>query len=75
MPAICGLIVLIRAAMPFHSDQGCTDIVSLLSLSKSKAGGASRWVSALAIHNELLSRGRLVRFLLFANDIHVKKHW
>ena len=48
------------AALPFHADQGATDIISLLSVGKSKAGGASRWVSAIAIHNELLRRGRKV---------------
>lgn len=46
--------------LPFHSDQGATDLIALLSLSTSKAGGASQWVSGVAIHNELLRRGRKV---------------
>lgn len=45
----------------FHSDQGATDLIALLSLNKAKEGGESKWVSALAIHNELLRRGRKVR--------------
>eukprot|EP00891_Asterochloris_glomerata_P005068 jgi/Astpho2/5068/Aster-x0233 len=42
----------------FHSDQGATDLIALLSLSAAKEGGDSKWVSSLAIHNELLRRGR-----------------
>lgn len=45
----------------FHSDQGATDLIALLSLTKAKSGGESKWVSGLAIHNELLRRGRKVR--------------
>lgn len=42
----------------FHSDQGATDLIALLSLTAAPKGGESKWVSALAIHNELLRRGR-----------------
>ncbi|EIE24910.1 Clavaminate synthase-like protein [Coccomyxa subellipsoidea C-169] len=42
----------------FHSDQGATDLISLLSLTNAKEGGVSKWVSSIAIHNELLRRGR-----------------
>ena len=51
------------AQLPFHSDQGATDLISLLSLSKAKSGGASQWVSGIAIHNEMLRRGRKVSIL------------
>lgn len=44
----------------FHADQGATDIISLLCLSAAQEGGASKWVSSIAIHNELLRRGRKV---------------
>lgn len=40
--------------------QGATDLIALLSLSAAKEGGDSKWVSSLAIHNELLRRGRKV---------------
>ena len=50
----------------FHSDQGATDLIALLSLTAAPQGGESKWVSAVAIHNELLRRGRqvMVAFLL-----------
>ena len=46
--------------LAFHSDQGATDLIALLSLANAKSGGESKWVSGLAIHNELLRRGRKV---------------
>ena len=46
--------------LPFHSDQGATDLIALLALNKAKSGGSSKWVSGIAIHNELLRRGRKV---------------
>ena len=46
--------------LTFHSDQGATDLIALLCLTKSKSGGESKWVSGIAIHNELLRRGRKV---------------
>jgi hypothetical protein len=50
-------------ALEFHSDQGATDLIALLSLSAAHEGGESLLVSAIAIHNELLRRGRKVRLL------------
>jgi len=47
-------------ALEFHSDQGATDLIALLSISAAKEGGESLLVSAIAIHNELLRRGRKV---------------
>ena len=44
----------------FFCLQGATDLIALLSLSAAKEGGDSKWVSSLAIHNELLRRGRKV---------------
>ncbi|KAK9812337.1 hypothetical protein WJX73_003313 [Symbiochloris irregularis] len=44
--------------LPFHSDQGATDLIALVSLTNAKRGGESKWVSGVAIHNELLRRGR-----------------
>ena len=49
-----------EARLEFHSDQGATDLIALLSINKAKEGGESKWVSAVAIHNELLRRGREV---------------
>jgi hypothetical protein len=46
--------------LEFHSDQGATDLIALLSISAAKEGGESLLVSAVAIHNELLRRGRKV---------------
>lgn len=42
------------AHMLFHSDQ--CDVVTLLCLRISKAGGASKIVSSLAVHNEMVRR-------------------
>lgn len=47
-------------ALEFHSDQGATDLIALLSIAAAKEGGESLLVSAIAIHNELLRRGRKV---------------
>ncbi|KAK9845169.1 hypothetical protein WJX84_011671 [Apatococcus fuscideae] len=47
-----------REFLPFHSDQGATDLIALLSLTAAPKGGESKWVSSLAIHNELLRQGR-----------------
>jgi len=47
--------------LAFHSDQGATDLIALLSIGASPGGGESKWVSAVAIHNELLRRGRQVQ--------------
>ncbi|KAK9813596.1 hypothetical protein WJX73_009365 [Symbiochloris irregularis] len=44
--------------LAFHSDQGATDLIALVSINKAKSGGESKWVSGVAIHNELLRRGR-----------------
>ncbi|KAK9809629.1 hypothetical protein WJX73_008948 [Symbiochloris irregularis] len=46
------------ARLAFHSDQAATDLVALLSVTAAKQGGESKWVSGIAIHNELLRRGR-----------------
>ena len=43
-----------RSHLPFHNDS--TDVVGLLCLQKAKSGGASRIVSAAAIHNEFVTR-------------------
>ena len=51
-----------EARLEFHSDQGATDLIALLSITKAKEGGESKWVSSVAIHNELLRRGRKVKF-------------
>ena len=47
--------------LAFHTDQGSTDLIALLSIGAAPKGGESKWVSAIAIHNELLRRGRKVR--------------
>ena len=46
--------------LPFHTDQGATDPIALLSVTAAPKGGESKCVSAVAIHNELLRRGRKV---------------
>lgn len=54
----------------FHSDQAATDLISLLSIGAAPEGGLSKWVSGVAIHNELIRRGRTVSSRLqkqFAN--------
>ena len=51
--------------LPFHSDQGATDLIALLSVTAAPRGGESKWVSSIAIHNELLRQGRKVRWLTF----------
>ncbi|KAK9863979.1 hypothetical protein WJX84_007599 [Apatococcus fuscideae] len=47
-----------REFLPFHSDQGATDLIALLSVTAAPKGGESKWVSSIAIHNELLRQGR-----------------
>ena len=49
-----------REFLPFHSDQGATDLIALLSVTAAPKGGESKWVSSIAIHNELLRQGRKV---------------
>ncbi len=49
-----------KSSLAFHTDQGATDLIALLSISAAPQGGESKWVSAVAIHNELLRRGRQV---------------
>ena len=49
-----------QSRLAFHSDQGATDLIALLSITAAPKGGESKWVSAIAIHNELLRRGRKV---------------
>ena len=49
-----------QSRLAFHTDQGATDLIALLSISAAPEGGESKWVSAVAIHNELLRRGRKV---------------
>ena len=46
--------------LAFHCDQAATDLIALLSVTAAKEGGESKWVSGIAIHNELLRRGRKV---------------
>lgn len=45
----------------FHTDQASTDLISLLSIGAAPKGGHSKWVSAIAVHNELIRRGRTVK--------------
>lgn len=49
----------------FHTDQASTDLISLLSVHAAPEGGESKWVSAIAVHNEIIRRGRSVRLVLF----------
>ena len=49
-----------KTRLAFHSDQGAVDLIALLSLGAAPQGGESKWVSAIAIHNELLRCGRQV---------------
>ena len=58
----------------FHSDQGATDLIALLSISTAKEGGVSKWVSAVAIHNELLRRGRKASLILPCRKSHCTVH-
>lgn len=44
--------------------QGATDLIALLSIAAAKEGGESLLVSTVAIHNELLRRGRKVRGII-----------
>ena len=47
-----------RALKPPWRLQGATDLIALLSVTNAPSGGESQWVSGVAIHNELLRRGR-----------------
>lgn len=58
------------ARLAFHSDQGSVDLIALLCISAAPEGGESKWVSAVAIHNELLRRGRKASFLLCTHAEH-----
>ena len=49
-----------KSRLAFHTDQGATDLIALLSVTAAPEGGESKWASAVAIHNELLCRGRKV---------------
>lgn len=53
-----------NSALPFHTDS--SDIVGLLCLQSSGAGGLSRLTSSSAIHNELLRSHRELLGLLYA---------
>ena len=54
-----------QSRLAFHTDQGATDLIALLSLTAAPEGGESKWVSAIAIHNELLRIGRKVCVLFW----------
>ena len=56
------------AMLQFHSDR--CDVVGLLCVRKAKEGGASRIVSAAAIHNEILRRRPDLIHLFFENWEH-----
>lgn len=46
--------------------RGCTDVVALLCIKQAKEGGDSKVASAVAVHNELIRRGRKVIYNLFS---------
>jgi hypothetical protein len=54
--------------LQFHSDR--CDVVGLLCVRKAKAGGASRIVSAAAMHNEILRRRPDLMNLFYSNWEH-----
>ena len=58
-----------REFLPFHSDQGATDLIALLSVTAAPKGGESKWVSSIAIHNELLRQGRKVVHAPFSSGL------
>lgn len=60
-----------KTRLAFHTDQGATDLIALLSIGAAPQGGESKWVSAVAIHNELLRRGRKVRI----STVHLLEAW
>ena len=63
-----------REFLPFHSDQGATDLIALLSVTAAPKGGESKWVSSIAIHNELLRQGRKVQYLLLISCLYLIFH-
>ena len=58
---------LTNGALRFHTDR--TDVVGLLCVQQARAGGVSRLVSSVAIHNEMLRRRPDLLDLLF-QDFH-----
>ncbi len=58
---------LTNGALRFHTDR--TDVVGLLCVQQARAGGVSRLVSSVAIHNEMLRRRPDLLDLLF-EDFH-----
>jgi hypothetical protein len=58
---------LTNGALRFHTDR--TDVVGLLCVQQAQAGGVSRLVSSVAIHNEMLRRRPDLLELLF-QDFH-----
>ncbi|MEM9244110.1 MAG: TauD/TfdA family dioxygenase [Pseudomonadota bacterium] len=62
-----------RDPLPFHTDR--SDVVTLFCLQQSATGGASRVVSAIAIHNEIAkSRPDLLQ-LLYQPYYYARVHW
>ena len=53
-----------KTCLAFHSDQGAVDLIALLSLGAAPQAGESKWVSSIAIHNQLLRSGRKVQSFL-----------
>lgn len=56
------------AGLQFHSDR--CDVVGLLCVRKAKSGGASRIVSAVSIHNEILRRRPDLMDTYYENWVH-----
>lgn len=56
------------AGLQFHSDR--CDVVGLLCVRKAKSGGASRIVSAVSIHNEILRRRPDLMGTYYENWVH-----
>ena len=59
--------------LPFHTDQ--CDVAALLCLNKSKSGGESRVVSAVAIHNEIFTRRPDLLEILYKNFYYRRALW
>src|SRR3989338_7587593 len=59
--------------LPFHTDR--CDVVALLCLKKSKIGGESRVVSAVAIHNEILRTHPDLLAELYHHYYHARTAW
>ncbi len=49
-----------KSRLAFHTDQGATDLIALLSVSAAAQGGGKQVGVSHCIHNELLRRGRQV---------------